>query len=154
MFNICYCFYIRYKEGQRKTWTKPPTTTAFSSTAINVFSHTSHDSTMNTIMGTASLQPEVTHQELPDLHTQLPVLSSHCPGWVCYAEKSQPQAIPFVSTVKSAQQILGSILKSALLPVGDGSKSVYFVSIQPCFDKKLEASRLVSCVLHCTMDSI
>jgi iron only hydrogenase large subunit-like protein len=86
---------------------------------------------------------------VPNPHTQLPVLSSHCPGWVCFAEKSQPQSIPYVSTVKSAQQILGSVMKQQLLrprPEEEG-RSVYFVSIQPCFDKKLEASRLVWCCL-------
>jgi hypothetical protein len=56
-------------------------------------------------------------QTLPmvNLQTHLPVLTSHCPGWVCYAEKTSPQAIPYMSTVKSAQQIVGTIVKNLIL---------------------------------------
>lgn len=85
-------------------------------------------------------QPTVVNEV--EMNTQLPVLTSHCPGWVCYAEKSQQQALPYLSTVKSAQQLIGTIIKKYIL--NDDSNEVYFVSIQPCFDKKLEASRLVS----------
>jgi iron only hydrogenase large subunit-like protein len=47
----------------------------------------------------------------------LPVLSSSCPGWVCYAEKTQGASIlPFLSTVKSPQQIMGTLLKYAYAP--------------------------------------
>jgi iron only hydrogenase large subunit-like protein len=107
-------------------------------------------------IGAGSMRPELRRMGTAEAHTQLPVLSSHCPGWVCYAEKSQPQAIPYVSTVKSAQQILGSVTKAILGQDGASSgvtgapegvrckNGVYFVSVQPCFDKKLEASRLVS----------
>ena len=37
--------------------------------------------------------------------------------------------------MKSPQQILGSLVKQ------DKSKNIYHLSIQPCYDKKLEASR-------------
>lgn len=34
----------------------------------------------------------------------LPILSSECPGWVCYAEKTHgEEAFPFMSKVKSPQ---------------------------------------------------
>jgi hypothetical protein len=47
----------------------------------------------------------------------LPVLSSSCPGWVCYAEKTQGAAVlPYLSTVKSPQQIMGTLLKYAYAP--------------------------------------
>lgn len=33
-------------------------------------------------------------------------------GWICYAEKSQGGlAVPYISTTKSPQQIMGSIAK-------------------------------------------
>lgn len=44
----------------------------------------------------------------------LPMFCSHCPGWVCYAEKTHPQCLPYISRAKSAQQILGSIFKHIL----------------------------------------
>lgn len=47
----------------------------------------------------------------------LPVLSSSCPGWVCYAEKTQGASVlPYLSTVKSPQQIMGTLLKYAYAP--------------------------------------
>lgn len=101
------------------------------------------------------------------------MLTSACPGWVCYAEKTTPAAIPYISTTKSPQQvrcavgflmrsleltawdagcqcrtalqILGSIVKDRLAPAsGVAAKDVLLVGIMPCFDKKLEASRKVS----------
>lgn len=34
---------------------------------------------------------------------QLPMLASACPGWVCYAEKTQTSVLPNISTTKSPQ---------------------------------------------------
>ena len=42
---------------------------------------------------------------------QLPMLASACPGWVCYAEKTHGQLLPFMSTTKSPQQVMGTIVK-------------------------------------------
>ena len=77
----------------------------------------------------------------------LPLFVSSCPGWICYAEKTHPQIIPYLSTVKSPQQILGIFIKKffrqyILSSSSSSSSSIIVVSIQPCFDKKLEASRL------------
>ncbi|KAF7592740.1 Cytosolic Fe-S cluster assembly factor nar1, partial [Aspergillus hancockii] len=49
-----------------------------------------------------------------------PALSSACPGWICYAEKTHPFILPHLSRLKSPQAL---------------------TAIMPCFDKKLEASR-------------
>lgn len=78
----------------------------------------------------------------------LPLFSSICPGWICYAEKSpltssSPSSsehsefsiISHISNVRSPQQIAGRVIK--LL----GEEKCFHVSIMPCFDKKLEASR-------------
>jgi len=83
----------------------------------------------------------------------LPLLASQCPGFVCYAEKTQPDMLRHMSTVKSAQQVLGTVLKYGLLDEGRETEGfaacsvpepkvgIFHVSVQPCFDKKLEASR-------------
>ena len=42
---------------------------------------------------------------------RLPMLASACPGWVCYAEKTHGQLLPFMSATKSPQQIMGTIVK-------------------------------------------
>lgn len=80
----------------------------------------------------------------------LPVLSGECPGWVCYAEKTQHQAIPLISEVKSPQQIMASVVRKHLSTnLGCSSSDLFVFAVMPCFDKKLEASRddLVDLVL-------
>ncbi|XP_022251204.1 cytosolic Fe-S cluster assembly factor narfl-like isoform X2 [Limulus polyphemus] len=73
----------------------------------------------------------------------IPLLTSACPGWICYAEKTHGDYIlPYISTVKSPQQVMGSLVKYHLGPLlGKLSNQVYHVTIMPCYDKKLEASR-------------
>jgi len=77
----------------------------------------------------------------------LPMLASACPGWVCYAEKTHASYIlPYISTTKSPQQIMGTLLKRYLAPQLFGGtphveNCLYHVTIMPCYDKKLEASR-------------
>ncbi|GME74257.1 unnamed protein product [Ambrosiozyma monospora] len=73
---------------------------------------------------------------------QGPKLTSVCPGWVLYAEKTHPYILPRINNVKSPQQITGLILKkltAAEYQISDSQ--VYHLSIMPCFDKKLEAAR-------------
>jgi iron only hydrogenase large subunit-like protein len=62
---------------------------------------------------------------------------------VCYAEKTHGSlVIPHISTTKSPQQIMGSLVKDHLaLELGKTPDSVYHVTLMPCYDKKLEASR-------------
>ncbi|XP_014668400.1 PREDICTED: cytosolic Fe-S cluster assembly factor narfl-like isoform X2 [Priapulus caudatus] len=73
----------------------------------------------------------------------LPMLASACPGWVCYAEKTHGSYIlPYISTTKSPQQIMGSLVKdhfSSML--GTTPERIFHVTVMPCYDKKLEASR-------------
>ena len=44
----------------------------------------------------------------------LPMLASACPGWICYAEKTHSEMLPFISRTKSPQQVMGTIVKSWL----------------------------------------
>ncbi|KAK5663709.1 hypothetical protein OQA88_4140 [Cercophora sp. LCS_1] len=56
---------------------------------------------------------------------QTPVLTSSCPGWV-----------------KSPQALMGTLLKTVLSKrLGITPDRIWHLSIMPCFDKKLEASR-------------
>ncbi|KAF8469102.1 iron hydrogenase [Kalaharituber pfeilii] len=80
-----------------------------------------------------------------------PILTSACPGFICYAEAVHPYLIPHLSRLKSPQAILGTLVKSVLPILMDkergveagtyGAKDVYVVGLQPCFDKKLEGAR-------------
>ena len=72
----------------------------------------------------------------------LPILSSSCPGFICYAEKTTPEILPNISKVKSPQQIMGTLVKRYFASKTNlKSSEIYHVSIMPCYDKKLEASR-------------
>ncbi|KAF8427479.1 putative iron-sulfur cluster assembly associated protein Nar1 [Tirmania nivea] len=80
-----------------------------------------------------------------------PILTSACPGFVCYAEAAHPYLLPHLSRMKSPQAILGTFIKSVLprliaQELGVHGKDlrpheVYIVGVQPCFDKKLEGAR-------------
>ncbi|KAK4241590.1 iron hydrogenase [Achaetomium macrosporum] len=71
-----------------------------------------------------------------------PILTSSCPGWVCYAEKTHPYVLPHLSRVKSPQALMGTLLKTTLSRVlGVPPDRIWHLAVMPCFDKKLEASR-------------
>ena len=74
--------------------------------------------------------------------TARPILTSACPGWVCYAEKTHPHVLPHMSKLKSPQALAGTLLKSVLSKkFGIHPSQIWHLAIMPCFDKKLEASR-------------
>ncbi|KAM6407417.1 cytosolic iron-sulfur assembly component 3 isoform 1-T1 [Rhynochetos jubatus] len=73
----------------------------------------------------------------------LPMLASACPGWICYAEKTHGSfIIPYISTAKSPQQVMGSLIKGCFAEWQHRTPDqIYHVTVMPCYDKKLEASR-------------
>jgi len=73
----------------------------------------------------------------------LPMLASACPGWICYAEKTHGSFIlPYISSTKSPQQIMGTLVKEYFAKrIGKRPDQIYHITIMPCYDKKLEASR-------------
>ncbi|RQM23168.1 hypothetical protein B5M09_010681 [Aphanomyces astaci] len=110
-------FIARYRHRQTLPWSRPPSSRPVSSTQTDYYDAAATDE--------------------PPAHVALPMLTSSCPGWVCYAEKSNANAIPYISTTKSPQQINGTLVKR-LLATG---QPVYHCTVMPCYDKKLEASR-------------
>lgn len=80
----------------------------------------------------------------------LPIINSSCPGWICYAEKTNGELIiPYLSKVRSPQQIMGALVKRRYSK-NVNANNVYHLTVMPCFDKKLEASRDV---FACETDS-
>ena len=72
----------------------------------------------------------------------LPLVSSSCPGWVCYAEKTQGAVLAHLSTAKSPQQVAGTLLKRVYgASLNVPPDRIYHATVMPCYDKKLEASR-------------
>ncbi|KAL5402212.1 Cytosolic Fe-S cluster assembly factor nar1 [Paraphaeosphaeria minitans] len=77
-----------------------------------------------------------------DTAPKKPILTSGCPGWICYAEKTHPYVLPHLSRMKSPQALTGTLLKSVLSQRFNVSPSqIWHLAVMPCFDKKLEASR-------------
>ncbi|KNC51847.1 cytosolic Fe-S cluster assembly factor NARFL [Thecamonas trahens ATCC 50062] len=66
------------------------------------------------------------------------VLTSSCPGWICYAEKTHPEALPHVARVKSPQAMNGMLVAEYL---GAAPETTLHVAVMQCYDKKLEATR-------------
>jgi iron only hydrogenase large subunit-like protein len=85
---------------------------------------------------------EVAHSLTGAKPTVRPILTSACPGWICYAEKTHPHVLPHLSKLKSPQALTGTLLKSVLSKsLGIQPSQIWHLAIMPCFDKKLEASR-------------
>lgn len=73
---------------------------------------------------------------------KLPMFTSCCPGWVKYVEQRHPDLIDNLSTCRSPQQMLGSIIKGYFAPQqGIEPRRLFSVSVMPCTAKKFEASR-------------
>lgn len=71
-----------------------------------------------------------------------PILSSACPGWICYAEKTHAHVLPHISRLKSPQALTGTLLKTVMSRrLAISPDKIWHLAIMPCFDKKLEASR-------------
>lgn len=95
-----------------------------------------------------ALNPETSNAPTPDSQgarettPKQPILTSACPGWICYAEKTHPYVLPHLSRLKSPQALAGTLIKSVLSQRYNVHPSqIFHVAIMPCFDKKLEASR-------------
>lgn len=88
--------------------------------------------------GQGAKSPDSTEPAVPNK----PILSSVCPGWICYAEKTHPHVLPHLSRLKSPQALTGTMLKTALSKsLNVPPSQIWHLAIMPCFDKKLEASR-------------
>lgn len=62
---------------------------------------------------------------------------------MCYAEKTHGSYIlPYISTTRSPQQMMGALVKDYFATrINCSPAQIYHVTVMPCFDKKLEASR-------------
>ena len=69
----------------------------------------------------------------------LPLLTSCCPAWVNYFKKMYPDLIPYLSTCKSPQQMMGAIINSYYAEQSRVlSTELFVVSVVPCLAKKIE----------------
>uniref|UniRef100_A0A0N5AD40 Fe_hyd_lg_C domain-containing protein n=1 Tax=Syphacia muris TaxID=451379 RepID=A0A0N5AD40_9BILA len=87
---------------------------------------------------------EFEYKEFVEKHRNgVTVLSSVCPGFVCYAEKVHGKfLLPYLSRIRSPQAFTGSLVKDYLArKLCKDPAKIFHATIMPCFDKKLEASR-------------
>jgi NADH-quinone oxidoreductase subunit G len=72
----------------------------------------------------------------------LPLITSCCPAWVDYLEKFYCDMIPYFSTAKSPQAMVGALSKTYYAQkMGIKPDEIFMVSIMPCTAKKFEISR-------------
>lgn len=71
-----------------------------------------------------------------------PTFTSCCPAWINFAEIHYPDLLPYLSSTRSPQAVVGAIAK-AYLPVKMGldPEKIRVVSIMPCTAKKDEMAR-------------
>lgn len=72
----------------------------------------------------------------------LPLFTSCCPAWVLFAEQNYPEILPHLSSAKSPQLMLASLVRNYYAKKsGINPKDIVLVSIMPCTAKKYEISR-------------
>ena len=166
-------FIARHALGRSQAWVPPPVTTAVDSTHAQPYPSIRGRGSVSG-SGVQDEAPPAPIQCATPCPRPLPLLTSSCPGrserdirhpsthtiysscsyrtslschragWVCFAEKSHPHTLDYISSVKSPQQVIGTLFKRHIAPtmLRLEPARVYHVSVEPCFDKKLEASRL------------
>lgn len=72
----------------------------------------------------------------------IPQFTSCCPAWVKYAEQFYPEYLDNLSSCRSPQQMLGSLVKKHYSKeLGIPAQDLFMISIMPCTAKKFEAQR-------------
>lgn len=72
----------------------------------------------------------------------LPMFTSCSPGWIKFVEHYYPEMIENLSTCKSPQQMMGSILKTYYAKKNNiNPKNIFVVTVMPCIAKKFEKER-------------
>jgi NADH-quinone oxidoreductase subunit G/NADP-reducing hydrogenase subunit HndD len=72
----------------------------------------------------------------------MPMFTSCCPAWVKYVEFYRPDLIPNLTSVKSPQNMMGSLIKTYWAQKEKvDPKNIFVVSIMPCTAKKSEIEK-------------
>lgn len=64
-----------------------------------------------------------------------------CPGWVCLCTKTYPDLTKKLSHSMSPMAIYGYYIRDILSKSQKKGSRYYHISVQPCYDRKLEAAR-------------
>jgi len=80
--------------------------------------------------------------QISNLKSQIPMITSCCPGWVNYVEFYNPELIPNLTTARSPHIHGGGAIKTYWAEkMKIEEKNIVVVSIMPCTAKKYEATR-------------
>ncbi len=72
----------------------------------------------------------------------LPLFTSCCPAWVLFCEQNYPEILPYLSSTRSPQQMMGSLVKTYYAQkIKVDPTNIVLVSIMPCTAKKYEITR-------------
>jgi iron-only hydrogenase group A len=76
-----------------------------------------------------------------EMHENLPILTSCCPGWINFLNYHFPKLRYMASTCKSPQQMTGAMIKTYYAQkMGINPENIVVVSVMPCIAKKYEAA--------------
>ena len=82
-------------------------------------------------------------QQRIETNENLPMISSCCPAWVKFVEQFYPDLLPLLSSTKSPQQLMGTIIKTYFASKqGLNPNEIFSVAVMPCLAKKFEAQRV------------
>jgi iron-only hydrogenase group A len=74
---------------------------------------------------------------------KIPMITGDCPAWIKYAEQFAPEFLPFITSVKSPQQITGTLIKTWIAEKENiNPANIFSISIMPCTAKKFEGQRV------------
>jgi len=83
------------------------------------------------------------YQEHKASQQDFPLITSSCPAWIHYVEQYYPELIPFLSPLKSPQQICGTLIREWHARNGkQEDKELVSVLITSCTAAKAEARRM------------
>ncbi|MDF1575167.1 MAG: [Fe-Fe] hydrogenase large subunit C-terminal domain-containing protein [Bacteroidales bacterium] len=83
------------------------------------------------------------YQERKKKPQAFPLITSSCPAWIHYVEQYYPELIPFLSPLKSPQQICGTLIREWFARTGiEDDKEIVSVLISSCTAAKTEARRV------------
>jgi len=102
------------------------------------------DKVFDTNLGADMTIMEEAHEFVDRLNNNknIPLITSCCPGWVKFCEHFYPNLLDNMSTTKSPQSILGTVIKTYYAKKTKISpKDIVVVSIMPCTAKKFEIRR-------------
>lgn len=116
--------------------------TAFKQIGFDAVLDTSLTADLTVVEGCNGFIKKLKNLYQNDKKELFPVFTSCCPSWVKYAEFHKYNLTDYLSSCKSPQQMLGSLIKTYYAEKNNiDPKDIVSVSVMPCLSKKFESDR-------------